>query len=75
MDAPSAPITIDCPRAGKLFGCKFRGRYDVGPPHAPYKLSNMTEASILDALKLSRPTTYVCDVCEKCGKTVERVRA
>lgn len=68
-------MVTDCPRVGKLFGCKFRARYDVGAPDAPYKLTNMSEAAILEALTLSRPKTYACDVCERCGKTVERMKA
>ncbi len=62
---------IDCPRLGKLFGgCKFSPRYDVGAP-SDTNWSGAAGATIL-VLEACKPKTYVRDMCETCGKTVER---
>lgn len=61
----------DCPRTGKLFGaCKFSPRFDVGSPTD----TNWSGAAVavFSAIEASKPKTYVRDVCERCGKTVER---
>lgn len=61
----------ECPRLGKLFGgCKFSPRYDEsGADYPPYE--GAAGAMIL-AMKESKSTTYVADVCETCGKQVMR---
>lgn len=67
----------DCPRAGKLFGCKFTGRYDTTPPAADVirEIRGDLLAPFTDDIEAASARTYVRDVCEKCGKTVERVKA
>jgi hypothetical protein len=64
----------NCPRAGKLFGCKFGPRYDTGAPTIGYKPSMVDNSTdIARVLNASKVVTYVRDVCERCGKTIERV--
>lgn len=63
----------DCPRAGWLFGaCKFSPRYDIGAP-ADTGYSGAA-AGVICVIEASKPKTYVRDVCERCGKAVERAR-
>jgi hypothetical protein len=64
----------DCPRIGKLFGgCKWSPRYDLGEARAAYNLTGQGTAAGVAAINDSlKPKTYVRDVCERCGKTVER---
>lgn len=63
----------NCPRAGKLFGCRFRSRYDLGPATPNFRPTGDCSEHLIEAmLRLSRPQTYVRDVCERCGKTIER---
>lgn len=72
---------MDCPRVGKWFGgCRFEGRYDVMGserygafmPFAEFKISGDAKA-VKDALNQRTPhTTYVRDVCTRCGRTIER---
>jgi hypothetical protein len=63
----------DCPRFGKLFGgCKFGPRYDLGAAgglDGDYRGPAGGVALILEA---SKPKTYLRDVCERCGKVIER---
>lgn len=62
---------MDCPRVGKLFGgCSFSPRFDEGRvEYPPYEGA---AGAIVLALEKAKPMTYVRDVCERCGKTVER---
>jgi hypothetical protein len=63
----------DCPRFGRwIGGCKFSPRYDLGEPHSAYNLSGGTAAALAYINDSLKPKTYVRDVCERCGKTVER---
>jgi hypothetical protein len=60
----------DCPRFGKWFGCRFEARYDLGPPDlTAYKT---VSAMSRGALEMHRRQTYVCDICVRCGATIER---
>lgn len=69
----SAPA--NCPRVGRLFGaCKFSPRYDLGAPTFPGdagEFSTTANAAYV-LMRESKPSTYVRDVCERCGKAVER---
>lgn len=63
----------DCPRLGRIFGgCEFSPRYDVGPPTIDMGEFSGGAAGILAIVETSKPRTYVRDVCQRCGKTVER---
>lgn len=65
----------ECPRAGRLFGgCKFNPRYDVGTPadNAAWGTMEGAAGGIALLMEAAKPKTYVRDVCERCGKTVER---
>lgn len=64
----------ECPRKGRIFGgCRFSPRYDKGPPsHA--RMEKVYPEQIPEILEASKPITYVRDVCERCGKTVERAK-
>lgn len=60
---------MECERKNKWWrGCRFEARYDrVFPLHARHI------HSILPAtLEACKETRYVCDVCIRCGKTIER---
>jgi hypothetical protein len=60
----------DCPRVGWMFGCKFEPRYDLSAPDVSrFKKIDGPVAPVLEATKAK---TYVCDVCVRCGKTIER---
>jgi hypothetical protein len=62
----------DCPRIGKLFrACKWSPRFDLGTPTLDGDLSGPAAALVI-ALEASKPKTYIRDVCETCGKTLER---
>jgi hypothetical protein len=72
----------DCPRFGKFFrGCLFVGRYDSIAPSAEVIAamqsivdSGQLENEIAEALETLSSSTYVRDVCIRCGKTVERAK-
>lgn len=60
--------------AGLIFGHKYQPRYNVGAPTASgIKLAEY-DAEILElsirAIEASKPTTYVHDVCARCGDMV-----
>jgi hypothetical protein len=64
----------DCPRVGKLFGgCRFRPRYDVvgaaGGVADAFFWGAVSGRNVVPAQPRS---TYICDVCETCGKTLVR---
>lgn len=58
---------------GMLFGHDFKPRYDEGPP-SQMNANMCSEYFMLEYMKESKPRTYVCDVCERCGTTVRRKR-
>lgn len=61
-----------CSRFGKLIGgCKFAPRYDLSRPALDGDFKG-TAGGIVSALEASKAKTYVRDVCERCGKTIER---
>lgn len=61
----------DCPRAGKLFrGCKFRPRYDTVEAVLQNPAAIFMSGTVHAPLPARR--TYICDVCETCGKTLFR---
>lgn len=62
-------MSEECPRAGKLFGCRFSPRYDQVGPLKYTSVESVTNAG-MEAMKAR--TTYVRDVCERCGRTIER---
>jgi hypothetical protein len=51
--------------------CKFHGRFDYQGPKVPEKLEVRSQP-MADVLAAMGTTTYVRDVCERCGKTIER---
>jgi hypothetical protein len=58
-----------CPRAGRLIGgCKFSPRYDS---HA-YSAEQIKALAYAGGWRIPGTVTYVRDVCERCGKTIER---
>lgn len=62
-----------CKRAGRLLGgCKFSPRFDLGPAEAWPKNFQGPASTLEELVEKARPKTYVRDVCERCGKTVER---
>lgn len=64
----------DCPRLGKLFGaCKFSPRFDRAAPTIESLGRGDARAMVL-IIEASKPTTYVRDVCETCGRTIERAQ-
>lgn len=63
-----------CPRAGRLFGCKFEGRFDLSVPTA-MEIKGGTMAGQIAFLEASKAETYVRDVCVRCGKVIERASA
>lgn len=63
-----------CPRFGRLFGgCRFSPRYDDTAP-TPAHIDALVAPVTGSELAGTRSITYVRDVCERCGKTVERQR-
>lgn len=64
----------ECKRAGRLIGgCKFEARYDVIPPEG----FGMYDCGVVQFLLPHEIETrtkhiYVCDVCVRCGKAIER---
>lgn len=51
--------------------CKFRARLDYEGPQSPPNLE-VKHQPMSDVLKALGKTVYVRDVCERCGKTIER---
>lgn len=59
-----------CSRKGKWFGgCRFEPRYDVGEPDTS-KLGKVEHylADAAEIVQACRPSTYIHDVCVRCGK-------
>lgn len=53
--------------AGKIFGHKFQPRYDTGKPMLDGSEMSGSARFVLAMAELSKPSTYVCDVCARCG--------
>lgn len=65
----------ECPRVGKFFGgCRFEGRWSIGAPTitAAQLRELVWSDDKSEGFKLSRPRTYVHDVCLRCGKIIHR---
>ena len=63
----------DCPRIGKLFGgCKFSPRYDTVSATGPSELEGMVWIGGQPPKRTPARKTYLCDVCQTCGKTLFR---
>ena len=63
-----------CSRAGKLFGgCKFQPRYDTVSATRPAPDAAFWTVGREPAPKPTPArSTYLCDVCTTCGKTLFR---
>lgn len=60
-----------------IFGrpaCRFEGRYEVEPAVSGFKAKGSARAVMLASMEFNRRTitTYVRNICVKCGKTIER---
>lgn len=57
--------------SGLLFGHRYRPRYSYGTPTlaAIKGCPPWRAAEIIDA---SRPATYLCDICDRCGDIIYR---
>lgn len=54
--------------AGVLFGHNYQPRYSTGKPAlTSVKASDGCVDDLLDLLEASKPSTYVHDVCTRCG--------
>ena len=54
--------------AGVLFGHKYQPRYNTGEPTVTSaKMSRGDPDNLIDLLDASKPSTYVHDVCTRCG--------
>src|SRR5260221_14062069 len=61
-----------CPRFGKFVGgCLFEARYDKGEPKLTHDFS-YTGSSGAARLEQFRQSTYIRDICVRCGKAIER---
>jgi hypothetical protein len=61
----------DCPRIGRLFGgCRFSPRYDIVGATEPFV--EMITATMAQYRTQQPRKTYICDVCERCGKALFR---
>jgi len=74
MTSTVEQVARDCPRAGKLFGCKFRPRYSVQDAMTP-SFDFLAFSSTPPPRPTPRKSRYVRDVCERCGRTIERIDA
>ena len=62
-----------CPRVGKLFGgCKFQPRYDTVSATKPDPNVAFWQAGRAAPAPTPARSTYLCDVCTTCGKTLFR---
>ncbi len=55
----------------KVFGHNFQPRYDTSEARVPPNLNSM-KGNIPAMFEKFRAITYVRDVCERCGETIER---
>ena len=64
--------TSICPRAGRwIGGCNFEARYDRLPPQRTGDI--LADGFMLvSEIQARTRRVYVCDVCTRCGRTVER---
>jgi hypothetical protein len=60
----------EVPKCQSIFGHNFRPRFDLGP--ADVSAFRTISAADPDFLEQLRTQTYVRDVCERCGHTIER---
>lgn len=51
---------------------KFSPRYDIGRSNANLSGFEGPAVALMALAEAARPKTYVRDVCERCGKTIER---
>lgn len=53
---------------GLIFGHKYQPRYNKGTPTmTKVQLMDQDVAGAIRAIEASKPTTYVHDVCARCG--------
>lgn len=58
-------------RCSSIFGHKFRARFNSEPaPHGAFKTGSLHVWSE-DLVKMTTKTTYVHDICERCGQIVD----
>ncbi len=66
----------NCPRLGKIFGCKFESRYDylvkIDQPFESLKSGIPEPISMTINSFKTTDKVYVCDICVRCGKKVDR---
>jgi hypothetical protein len=62
---------MECEKRNKWFGgCKFEPRYDLIPPDlAGMEFEGHGFNRIVESMTKKK---YVCDICAKCGKTINR---
>lgn len=63
-----------CERVGKwIGGCRFEPRYDLGEPDTS-KIGRVAHyiSAAPDLIKACRPSTYIHDICIRCGKVTQR---
>ena len=68
-------MSADCSRAGRwIGGCKFEPRYDLSEPDQSLRdtVRYADEIPAYTVKLLVNKSTYVRDVCVRCGKTIER---
>lgn len=68
----TAKNLTQCDLAGKQRGCKFSPRYDEVIPKMEWSAENANSGDLPLIVEALKNRTYVRDVCERCGRTVER---
>ena len=53
--------------------CDFQPRYDYGEPTIA-KAGNIDAYDLMQIMEASKKKTYVRDVCNRCGKVIERLK-
>ena len=56
-----------------FFPCNFQPRYDYGEPTIKHMKGGDPDTHV-DLIEASKLKTYVRDVCERCGKVIERLK-
>lgn len=51
---------------------KFQARYSYGKAKE-YESEGVSVESMIRILEASRPQTYECDICVRCGKVVDKI--
>lgn len=59
--------------SGLLFGHRYRPRYSYGQP-ALASLKGGSHWGAAEVINASKPETYVCDICERCGHIINRTK-